>query len=477
MNSRTMLALPVIARGQLLCRLPLCDATALMLADAILESDAERRTKELRAALAVDPALAVWAILNASARIASRTSAGNDKLTISGLADLLSTKLPHLLEPVVDQRTLEMSNDQHRKLSELVAISVGVAYQIARTDRLEDILERPDFLGALSRRWPEWLAGSERDQAPTEITIDWPTRVDDVLVRTNSELDSQSRGKADAAWRRWLEDIPAARSLLPAIVEQQRHMQMLELEFDQRLQAAKLDSLKEFAYGAGHELNNPLANIASRAQTLLREESDPERRRRLTAINTQAFRAHEMLADMMLYARPPKLTPKQADLVSLIGEVLAELNETAAEQKTSLHGPLRREPLWIEIDTVQIRVALKALIMNAIEALGSDGNVTIELEATDVGESATDDDSEEAVRITVMDDGPGVPVELHDKLFDPFFSGREANRGLGFGLCKCWRIVTSHGGWIELQSGLGSGTSVTMTFPVGRALRPSALST
>ena len=253
-------------------------------------------------------------------------------------------------------------------------------------------------------------------------------------------------------------------------------MQMLELEFDQRLQAAKLNSLKEFAYGAGHELNNPLANIASRAQTLLREESDPERRRRLTAINTQAFRRHEMLADMMLYARPPKLTPKQADLVSLIGEVLAELNETAAEQKTSLHGPLRREPLSIEIDAVQIRVALKALVMNAIEALGSDGNVTIELEATDVGESSTDYDAEEAVRITVMDDGPGVPVELHDKLFDPFFSGREANRGLGFGLCKCWRIVTSHGGRIELQSGHGSGTSVTMTLPVSRALRPSALS-
>ena len=148
MNSRTMLALPVIVRGQLLCRLPLCDATALVLADAILESDAERRTKKLRAALAVDPALAVWAILNASARTASRTSAGNDKLTINGLADLLSAKLPQLLDRLVDQKTLEMANDQHRKLSELVAISVGVAYQIARTDRLEDIVERPDFLGA-----------------------------------------------------------------------------------------------------------------------------------------------------------------------------------------------------------------------------------------------------------------------------------------------------------------------------------------
>ena len=117
-----------------------------------------------------------------------------------------------------------------------------------------------------------------------------------------------------------------------------------------------------------------------------------------------------MLADMMLFARPPKLAIQQVDLVSLIGELLAELNDVAAAQNTAMHGPLRREPLRVEVDSVQIRVALKALCMNAIESLGSGGNVTIELEATDIRESATVDDAEEAVRITVTDDGPGVPA-------------------------------------------------------------------
>ncbi len=85
----------------------------------------------------------------------------------------------------------------------------------------------------------------------------------------------------------------------------------LERRFDAAVQHAKLEAMKELAYGAGHEINNPLANIATRAQTLLRDETNPERRRKLAAINAQAFRAHEMIADLMLFARPPQMRPKR----------------------------------------------------------------------------------------------------------------------------------------------------------------------
>ena len=71
-------------------------------------------------------------------------------------------------------------------------------------------------------------------------------------------------------------------------------------DFEQRLEREKLEALKELAYGASHEINNPLANIAARAQTLLDDEIDPERRRKLLAIHRQALRAHEMIADLML---------------------------------------------------------------------------------------------------------------------------------------------------------------------------------
>jgi signal transduction histidine kinase len=157
----------------------------------------------------------------------------------------------------------------------------------------------------------------------------------------------------------------------------------LETSFDERLQAAKLDAMKEFAYGAGHELNNPLANIATRAQTLLADETDPERRRRLAAINTQAFRAHEMLADMMLFARPPKPSLQPVDVVRLIDDVVATMADDAAGQETAIHLPSRRDTLTIQADPVQLRAALLAVCRNSLEALGHGGNLSIELCVSD----------------------------------------------------------------------------------------------
>ena len=76
--------------------------------------------------------------------------------------------------------------------------------------------------------------------------------------------------------------------------------------FDVAVSAARLEALREFAYGAGHEINNPLANIATRAQSLLLDEQSPERRRRLAVIVDQAFRARDMIGGLMVYARPPR---------------------------------------------------------------------------------------------------------------------------------------------------------------------------
>ena len=201
------------------------------------------------------------------------------------------------------------------------------------------------------------------------------------------------------------------------------------------------------------------------AQTLLREESNPERRRRLAAINTQAFRAHEMLADLMLFARPPKLKLEQIDLVQLADDVLSELSEEAALQQTTLHRPNRRDPLSIAADAVQLRVALRALCMNSLEAIGQNGNLTIDICVSDA-DIAGAPTSGDVVQIVVSDDGPGIPAEIRTKIFDPFFSGREAGRGLGFGLSKCWRIITLHGGRVEVNSPPGQGTTFTLVLPL-----------
>ncbi len=224
--------------------------------------------------------------------------------------------------------------------------------------------------------------------------------------------------------------------------------------FAEELRRAKLDAMKELAYGASHEINNPLANIALRAQTLLKREDDPDKRKALEAMHRAAMRAHEMISDLMLFARPPQLVRAPVDVGAVVKEVAAELAPRAESGDTLLLVAGAPSPVVANVDAAQLAVAVRAVVENSLDALGQGGEVRIEV----------DNRHAEAV-IRVIDNGPGVPAEVRPHVFDPFFSGREAGRGLGFGLSKCWRIVTDHGGAVRLDSEPGQGVTVTITLP------------
>ena len=223
------------------------------------------------------------------------------------------------------------------------------------------------------------------------------------------------------------------------------------------LERLKLDALKELAYGASHEINNPLANIAARAQTLLRDESHPERRRALESIHEQAIRAHEMISDLMLFARPPQLVLESVNLNDLIGQVVASLEPAATDRQIEFIVRPPSQPTLAEADAEQLTVALRAVCVNAVEAIGLEGRITVTLRQ----------ESDSAV-IEIADTGPGVSPEIREHIFDPFFSGREAGRGLGFGLSKCWRIITEHGGDMEVISQEERGATFMIYLPLAQ---------
>ena len=208
------------------------------------------------------------------------------------------------------------------------------------------------------------------------------------------------------------------------------------------LEREKLAALKQFAYGLSHEINNPLTNISMRAQSLLAGEKDADRRRALEAINAQAFRAFEMLADLMLFAHPPQPNVAAFDVAELVREVIAQHAAIAREQQTKLHlAELPAELPLLTADRTQIAAALAALVKNALEALRSSGEIQLTVAVT-----------ADHFEFTVSDNGPGISPEVRRHLFDPFFSGREAGRGLGLGLCKAWRIAELHQGEIIVES-------------------------
>ena len=268
-----------------------------------------------------------------------------------------------------------------------------------------------------------------------------------------SELQATLRGdgtalpSGDVDWR------------LPALVKKLFEYERQRGDFDRRLEREKLDAMKELAYGASHEINNPLANIAARAQTLLDDEQDPQRRQKLIAIHRQAMRAHEMISDLMVFARPPKLKLTSFRLLELIRKVVGGLSALALERGVRLDCDESELSVDIRADETQLGVALHALVKNAIEAVDDGGRVSIAIRRSDIADKPW-------IEVVVRDNGPGVSAEARRHMFDPFYSGREAGRGLGFGLSKCWRIVTDHGGQVVVQCPAAGGAEVSILLPI-----------
>jgi signal transduction histidine kinase len=252
-----------------------------------------------------------------------------------------------------------------------------------------------------------------------------------------------------------------AADFLPRLTDKFRRLDQLQQQFDRTLEHEKLLSLGELAYGASHEINNPLANISTRAQAMLAQETDPEKRRMLATINAQAFRANEMIADMMLFARPPALVLQRVDLVALVDTVIAELQDDAQLQGTRIVRQAA-SPLLVDVDATLWAMALRGVIVNALQALVAEGQIDVSIEPR----LASDQELDSWARVTIHDTGPGIPPELRRHIFDPFFSGREAGRGLGLGLSKCWRVVTLHGGQIHVTSQERQGTTFVIDLPI-----------
>jgi len=519
-----MRPLPTLVRGSHSVRLPFCNRSAELLARALVCGAAEERHNLCLTAVNEDAGLALWCLCQAGDGVQLRRPSDiADWLRASALGELRWNSA----EDFATSAFGDSERRQFAQLAASASTTARLAAALA--DRHEGVDAQTAYLLGFvhaAREWlavaggestvreaqllPAWLAseltaidrarvadtkcataGSSSSAAGEKILLGKPavapesniapgarvpdrlTTLADIVKQARELLAPKNRRKLPAPCDRqqfaaqrkatlvhWLQDADEP-FFLPRLVEKLARLQQLETQFEQTLEREKIESLKELAYGAGHEINNPLANISARAQTLLVDERDPERRRKLAAINAQAFRAHEMIADMMLFARPPQPTLERVDLAVFLQTLLDELRERAASQGTTLSFYEAADAV-VWADPVQLAVAVRALCTNSLEALSRGGIVEITLRTPTAAQNAGQFDH---VQLVVEDNGPGVPAEVRRHLFDPFYSGREAGRGLGFGLSKCWRIVTDHGGRIEVDSSPGGGARFTLTLP------------
>jgi signal transduction histidine kinase len=218
--------------------------------------------------------------------------------------------------------------------------------------------------------------------------------------------------------------------------------------------AARLSALAEFAAGAGHEINNPLATIVGRVQQLLKDETDPQRRYSLSVIAGQAYRIRDMIGDVMTFARPPAAHPVTLDFTTWLTQqfqtFVSEPGSSGEQTQSEIAAGL-----VAAIDPAQWSVVVHELLRNARQALPeTGGRITL---------SARREQNDIVLQVT--DTGCGFTDEAREHAFDPFYSGRQAGRGLGFGLCKVWQIVRQHQGTIQIERNDEGRTLVTVRWP------------
>lgn len=452
------------------------DRSAGALVEALLGDSSPRAIDSLAQRLADDPPLALWTVCSAKRdRSSAFHSLGEmaQWLTAHALC-LLNTEPPssHDDHPAADPKAPWRGEPD--AFADQVAHSIRTADLAAllACDHGEEVAEEAYLLGLLDKplRWftlasgkslksegnalPEWLAQvSQRPAAP--FVAQAGAALADGVPPTEIAFDPQeAEDRARQTRRDWLASVPGVPDLLPLALARLARGEALEKRFQETLEAEKVEALAEFAAGSGHEINNPLAIIGGRAQMLLDDEDDPQRRRELAVIVAQVKRSHEMIADLRLFSRPPPIEAESFDLVAFVDALVARYSGQMSDRTTSLKRSGESGPIEIEADPVQLNVALGAFLRNSLEAIARDGRVEIQL-------AATPDD----VTIRIIDNGPGILPEQRRHLFDPFYSARQAGRGLGFGLSKAWRIITDHGGRIEVQSEPGQGAVFIVRLP------------
>ncbi|MGE5238534.1 MAG: ATP-binding protein [Chloroflexota bacterium] len=234
--------------------------------------------------------------------------------------------------------------------------------------------------------------------------------------------------------------------------ERERELERKNLEL---LQSKKLAAIGTLAAGVAHELNNPLNNIYISAQVLKREARDECSafiRETLDDIVSQAMRVKGIVGDLLEFARGREPQFVEVDLKGLIEKAYARV--AAAMSIEGIQFSLDADPKGIMVmaDPEQIERVFINLFSNAVEAMAGRGSLSVGVRA-----------SENAVNVVVSDTGPGMDLEVREKLFEPFFSTKD--KGTGLGLAIVFNIIKRHNGDIRVESVKGRGTSFAMKLP------------
>ena len=286
---------------------------------------------------------------------------------------------------------------------------------------------------------------------------------------------SDEIGEMTRAWNAMLGDLDRARDELQQwnrTLEERVDAATRELEraHQRMLLVEKMASLGKLAAVVAHEVNNPLAGIATYAK-LLRKKllrrageggpvgEDAETAKILELVESESQRCGEIVRNLLLFSRTPE------DLGPIVERCSALVHHQAELQQVEMRVEIAPELPRVVCDASQVQQVVLALAMNAIEAMPQGGRVTL---------TAGPDPAGDAVVLRVSDSGCGIQKDDLARIFEPFFTTKPEGKGVGLGLAVVYGIVERHHGRVSVESSPGQGSTFTVCLPLRQPAAPAA---
>lgn len=223
------------------------------------------------------------------------------------------------------------------------------------------------------------------------------------------------------------------------------------------IRAKKLSELGELSAGVAHEIRNPLASIRGYTQMAILEVGEHSGvTHDLKVVLNEVDRLDRLIERFLSFTSPNMPSYEISDMNCIIEEMASFFEQQLRSKRLNLLFNLHNSSRF-EFDCDQIRQVLINLILNAIQASHEGGQIMI---------TSSLNDNEGVYILSIEDKGDGIPQELHDRIFTPFFTTRTGGSGLGLAICT--RIVENHQGSIELISSKEIGTTIIIKLPTKR---------
>jgi signal transduction histidine kinase len=247
--------------------------------------------------------------------------------------------------------------------------------------------------------------------------------------------------------------------------------------------AERLAEIGAMTSGLAHEIKNPLSTIGLNAQLLdegleelaaTRPDEARRLRNRVGALRREADRLRGILQDFLEFAGQLRPDVREADLRAAIDELVEFYRPEAERQGVRLHADLGTAPRSARFDARLIKQAVLNLLINATQAMArsspAPGASAAASGASPAGElmlrlePIRGSDGRDALRLEVIDTGPGIPPEVLPRIFEPYFTTKPGGSGLGLPTTR--RLIEAHGGHLDVHSEPGRGTRFVLTLPV-----------